>query len=173
VTVPTEQAEWALRRLTSRTADYLDLSRHAPTSGRHAAQRLVTRDANALVDLVAVAESFCVARLASVGIAADVNTWDKRAKAWLKRSVDLAQAYPGWGPLLGFVEVRNAIQHGLGRLTDRQLGKRKAQTLTYIAAATVRLNGDAIIVGPDDVARCDRNCASFVRWLDAAAPPPA
>lgn len=172
MSVPTAQAEWALRRLTSRMADYLESS-HMPTPlGRHSPDRLATRDANTLVDLVAVAESFCVARLATVGITADVSTWDKRAKAWLNRSIDLVGACPGWLALMGFVEARNAIQHGLGRLTDRQLGKHTAQSLAFISAAAIRLNGDAIVIGTDDIARCARVCAAFIRCLDAAAPPP-
>jgi hypothetical protein len=169
--VPTAQAEWALRRLTSRTADYLETTRTPVVLGRHSPDRLATRDANALVDLVAVAESFCVARLATVGITADVNTWDKRAKAWRRRSIDVV-GYAGWPVLMGFVEARNAIQHGLGKLTDRQLGKHKAQTLTFISAAAIRRNGDAIIIGTSDIARCDSACANFIRWLDTAAPPP-
>jgi hypothetical protein len=169
--VPTEQADWALRRLTARTAEYLHTPPIPVASSRHAPERLTTRDANAIVDLVAVAESFCVARLNSIGIGADVNTWDKRSKAWLKRSVDF-DGYPGWPLLMGFVEVRNAVQHGLGRLTDRQLGKHKTQILGWLAAAAVRLNGDGIILGPDDVARCDRTCVEFVRWLDTSAPTP-
>jgi hypothetical protein len=140
---------------------------------RHHSDRLAIRDVNALVDQVAVAESFCVARLATVGVTADVNTWDKRAKAWLKAAVDLANSYPGWPAFMGFVEARNAIQHGSGRLTDRQLGKHRTQTLAFIGAAAIRLNGDELIVGTDDVARCDRVCNEFVRWLDAAAPMPS
>lgn len=170
--VPTAQADWALRRLTARTSEYLRTAPQPPVaSSRHAPGGLATREANAIVDLVAVAESFCVARLASVGISADVNTWDKRAKAWRRRSVDF-NGYPGWPPLMGFVEARNAVQHGLGRLTDRQLKKHKTQVLGSLADAAVRLNGDALILDPDDVTRCDRACADFIRWLDASAPTP-
>lgn len=135
-------------------------------------ERLATREANAMVDLVAVAESFCVARLATVGFTADVNTWNKRAKAWRTHHIDLANDCPTWSALMGFVEARNAIQHGMGRLTDRQLGKYKVQTLTFIASAAIRLNGDAIIVGEQDIARCDHVCTEFIRWLDEASPPP-
>lgn len=172
MTVATAQAEWALHRLTSRTAEYLDSAGSAAVFGRHLPDKLATRDANALVDLVAVAESFCVARLASIGAMADVSTWNKRQKAWLKRAVDLANGYPGWPALMGFVEARNAIQHGGGRLTDRQLGRRRAQTLAVIVAAAIRLNGDALILGAADVARCDHCCREFIGWLDAAAAAP-
>ncbi len=172
MTVTTAQAEWSLRRLTSRTAEYLDTAASPAVLGRHLPDRLATRDANALVSLVAVAESFCVARLASVGLTADVGTWKKREAAWLKRSVDLVKDYAGWLALMGFVEARNAIQHGLGTLTDQQLGKYKTETLAALAAAAIRLNGAALIIGTSDIARCDRICTEFVRWLDAAAPTP-
>ena len=172
MTLPTAQAEWALRRLTSRTADYLDTPGSSANLGRHLPERLATRDANALVDLVAVAESFCVARLASVGLTADVHTWHKRSVAWLKRSVDLAKDCPEWPAFMGFVEARNAIQHGLGKLTDLQLGTRKLQILRFLVAADIRLNGNEILIGPTDVARCDGVCKDFIRWLDARAPAP-
>ena len=45
---------------------------------------------------------------------------------------------------MGFVEVRNALAHGLGRLTDRQLGKYRGEVLPQIAAAGVRLDGDLV-----------------------------
>ena len=39
----------------------------------------------------------------------------------------------------------------------------------WLADAALRLNGDAIILGPDDVTRRDRTCGDFIRWLDASA----
>jgi hypothetical protein len=150
-------------------ADYLEMARAPEQSGRFVRERMGTREANAIVDLVAVAESFCVARLASVGVGSSANTWIKRAKAWKACSVDV-DGYIGWSALMGFVEARNAVQHGLGRLTDRQLeDKYKKQTLGWLKAAEVRLNGDMIILAEADVTRCAQTSADFIRWLDLAA----
>ncbi len=173
MTVATSQAEWAHRRLSSRAAEYHGTAGSHAVLGRHLPDGLATRDANALVDMVAVAESFCVARLASVGLTADVNTWKKREKAWLNLAIDLANGYSGWPALMGFVEARNAIQHGGGKLTDQQLSRYKVRTLGVFAAAGIRLNGDALILSTNDVVRCDGVCSGFIRWLDAAAPTPS
>lgn len=69
---------------------------------------------------------------------------------------------------MGYVEVRNAIQHGLGRLTAQQLDRRE-QTLSRIAASGVDLNGDRVTVTDDDVDRCYRTCRRFVHHADGAA----
>lgn len=71
---------------------------------------------------------------------------------------------------MGFVHVRNAIQHGLGRLTDQQLGKYHDEVLTQIRASSVELNGDLLVIVADDVHRCGKTCGDFIMWLDAAYP---
>jgi len=47
---------------------------------------------------------------------------------------------------MGYAEVRNAMLHGLGRLTDEQLGKRRQQVLVQIKAAGVHLNGPTVML---------------------------
>jgi hypothetical protein len=168
---PTAHAEWALKRLSARTAEYLHSTPMPILGGRHLSEPIAPRHANALVDFVAVAEAFCVARLISLGATGDVNTWEKRAKALSTRAIDV-NLFSDWPSLMGFVEVRNAIQHGLGRLTERQLGKHKAQIRGWLTAAAVPLNGDQVILRSEDVTRCGQVCGRFIRWLDATAPPP-
>lgn len=80
--------------------------------------------------------------------------------------MDLA-TYADWPVLMGYVRVRNALQHGLGRLTDLQLyGKDRAKTMASISACGVGLNGDIVTVIEADVARCYRVSAEFVAFLD-------
>jgi hypothetical protein len=176
VNVVTVEAEWALERLIARLAEFRALARAdgvAPLhQGRHTASRLRTHDVNALVDIVAIAESFSVSRLVRVREipANDLMTWAKREKAWRKETeVDLA-AFSHWTAFMGFVETRNAIQHGLGKLTERQLGEHKQQVLGWLDAAGVHRNGDFLLVSADDAARCAQTCRDFIGWLDLTAP---
>jgi hypothetical protein len=139
--------------------------------GRHYSAVLVTRDANAVVDLVAIAESFAVARWSTVSPAAAGKTWEERRKQWLQRGVDF-NACPTWNKVDGYIAARNAIQHNLGRLTNLQLGKHKVTILAALSAAGIQCNGDAVLLRATDVDRCADVCQQFIRWLDLAAPQP-
>ncbi|MGN9912644.1 hypothetical protein ACTMTJ_34420 [Phytohabitans sp. LJ34] len=173
----TSLGEAALGQLAIRLADWRTLrspmgsvhNRH----GRHLRDADVVRHGNALTDLVAVVESFTVARLLNLRPAVShdqVMRWADRVKMWRQHGgVDLS-SYQHWQAFLGFVEVRNALSHGLGRLTDRQLGKFRNEVLGQIAAAGVRLDGDLVLPIPDDVSRCGEIGGDFVRFLDLAAP---
>lgn len=166
-----QSAEAALDRLATRYAEQRRLA--GPSTyghGRHAPRLEQTRQANAVVDMVAVAEAFSIDRLLAGWPStppASVGTWKKREKAWRDVRADLT-ATTSWLALMGFVEVRNALQHGLGRLTDQQLGGRD-QTLTRISSSGVDLNGDRVTVTDVDVQRCYRTCRKFVLQADDAA----
>ncbi|GAB4062476.1 hypothetical protein GCM10028777_02340 [Angustibacter speluncae] len=164
-------AEAALDRLAARYAEHLHLAGSSLTDrGRHASRPEQTREANAVVDMVAVAEAFSIDRLLDSWPStppANVGTWKKRQKAWLDVGADLTGA-TSWAALMGYVEVRNALQHGLGRLTDQQMGRRD-QTLTRVAASGVDLNGDRVTVRDNDVDRCYCTCRNFVHQADKIA----
>lgn len=178
----TSLGEGASSRLVTRFEDFKlideratsDLwpGRHAPGGGSDA------RRGNAVVDIVAICENFATNRILQVcpGLNDhDVFTWAKREKAWLD---ELGVAYHSlgthWPGVEGFVEVRNALQHGLGRLTDSQLSaKRRSAVLNAIAAAGVELNGDRVILTSSDVASCAHACRNFILQLDHAAPSPS
>ena len=179
----TTWGEVALAQLTSRFADYTvlvdrfgaDLDRGRV--GRHiAGRRTANRDENALVDLVAVAENFTSARWMALNPSAassEVLTWEKRRKAWKKHhSIDFADpaAFPEWAALLGFVEARNALHHGLGFLTERQLTKYRDETMNHLNDAAVRLLGHRVCVDRTTVESCLRVCEGFVVRLDTTAP---
>ena len=82
-----------------------------------------------------MAESFAVSRLLVLCPAIpehDVSSWKNRLTTWRRHgAVDLS-SYERWSALMGYAEVRNAMLHGLGRLTDQQLGKRRQQILVQI-----------------------------------------
>jgi hypothetical protein len=141
----TALGEEALGRLVVRVTDYRTLLRSSEIRphgqrGRHLRDAEAARHGNALTDLVAVLESFTVTRLLNLRPAVshkDVMNWIGRIKMWKKHGgVDLA-VFPEMQTVLGFAEVRNALEHGLGRLTERQLGEHRDQVLTQIAAAGV------------------------------------
>lgn len=170
----TDVAEFALSQLALRVSDYRWLSTqdmvrfekrvHTPS---------ISRAGNAVTDLVAVAEHFSSARLLMIrpGVKTEeLQSWVARRKAWSKRvNIDVTK-FPRWQALMGFVEIRNALQHGLGRLTDRQLTQNRIQVLTAIAASGVALDGDLVQLGPPDIVRCSLDCAGFIQYLDNAAP---
>lgn len=172
----TAEGEWALARLVDRYTDFRGTAARARSNGRRSlSPRNDTANLNALVDFVAIAESFSVSRLLAIAPSlsdAAINTWHKREKEWLREgSTDVAQ-FQHWLALLGFVDARNAIQHGLGRLTAMQLGKFKDQVIRQLSAAQVHRDGDQLVIRPADVDRCFNVCRDFIAWLDSEAPAP-
>lgn len=128
---------------------------------------------NAVTDLLALTEAFFVARL----LAADPSIKEEKLRTWQGRStacqarISVPVASHGdWRPLMGYVEARNAVQHGQGRLTRRQLAEHRKDVLSALAAADVHLNGDLVVLVAEDVTSCHRACASIVRYLDEQAP---
>ncbi|WP_091379104.1 hypothetical protein [Geodermatophilus sp. DSM 45219] len=124
------------------------------------------------MDFVAVTESFDTGRLLPFippSAPTDVGTWQKRTKAWKRHAGTDPTTFDRWQALMGFVDVRNALQHGLGRLTDQQLRHRE-QLLGQVQAAGVNLNGDRLTVTQVDAERCYRTCTDYIRFLDALCP---
>jgi hypothetical protein len=134
------------------------------------------RHENALVDLVAVTENFTSRRLLELRSQVSefqVFTWAKRREAWAKHGpVDLTTITPHWLALQGFIEARNALQHGLGRLTNSQLRPQwRQETLDRIKAARIFLSGDIVQIREDTVINCRTVCEDYVLALDKEAPP--
>lgn len=177
VDTKTDVADAILGRIVSRTSVYESASGWglAHVAGRHLlADPEASRAQNALVDLMAFVGSFTSTRLLDMCPELDeesVFTWKSREASWAKHGgVALRDAGTLWDQLEGFVEVRNALQHGQGRLTDRQLSrKRRKAVLQAVLASGVFLDGDRVVVVNADIAACGRVCGGFVRWLDAAA----
>lgn len=177
---PSELAEALLGQLAARAADHrrlTGLDAVAPEAGgRHLRRDTQRRHANALVDFVAVAESFSTGgllRFLSPGSGGPPTAWPARAAAWKDHAGVDPAGFGGWAELMGYVQVRNALQHGLGRLTDLQVhGKHKAQTLAWILACGIDVNGDLLTVTEADVDGCYRVSAAFIRFLDPGYPAP-
>lgn len=171
----TELGEVALRGIALRMYD------HDRLDAVDAAQRPVgrlrvgdlqdIRHKNAIVDIVAIVESFTGNRLRMLAPTVedrDVFTWELRKKSWRREaSIDLTTCQ-AWDSFYGFVEVRNAIQHGLGRLTEFQLVRRQ-EVLRAIAQSGTTLEGDLVRLSGRQVVDCSTRCSEFISWLDLAA----
>lgn len=95
------------------------------------------------------------------------SSWPTHISAWKEwHKINLHTA-PEFSKLLSFIEARNAIMHGLGQLTRRQL---KAEPLSSLAGRLkkigVTLNGTQLIFGKSCVGRCADVASKFVFWLD-------
>jgi len=173
----TDIGEHSLSLMVRRLDDYLrieELQRDDETMpGRHLLGRVGhLQSQNALVDLVAGAEAFTTVRLRTVRPMvneAEVRTWESRKRAWSKHAQVTFDQCPSWQALKGFVEVRNSIQHGLGRITEFQF-HRRAEVLAAIKGCGVVLDGDTVRLTSGDVKRCAHGCVVFVSWLDNIAP---
>jgi hypothetical protein len=178
----THLGEISLLQIALRAMDHERLSRsdQEPDAlvGRHVwLNESQLRHRNAVVDLVAVAENFTSSRLVQLRpnlTENDVFTWERRRRAWAEHgSVDLETVTPDWLALQGFIEARNALQHGLGRLTDFQLDRRRREeTLRRLRAAAIYLSGDFVHIHVETVHRCHDVCKSYVLALDEAAASP-
>ena len=132
-----------------------------------------------LVEFVAITEHFSTGRLLDLHPDlkdGDVGTWPSRNTSWNEREqidVEDAGAFPEWPKVRGFVEARNAIQHGLGQLTRRQLqGKFRDDIFVAVASANIRLAGTRVLILHETVVDCLRYCSEFVLNLDRRAPVP-
>jgi hypothetical protein len=145
-----------------------------PWRGRHqSGQSDEGMRANALVDFVAIAENFSVHRLQQVNPALtddQLSSWNKRKQRWKNENVDFLVDLAGtWPQLDGFVQVRNALAHGLGALTAMQLERFRAETLTALTACGVFADGGRVRLRDVDVRRCAEVCIAFLLELDNRA----
>ena len=176
----TNLGEAAVLQISLRVLDHAWLTGHTAEmeelQGRHIRyEHDQVRHNNTVVDLVAVAENFTTRRLLELRSSLtenDVFNWERRRRAWARHAqVDLTMETPNWNSLQGFVQARNALQHGLGYLTDFQLSPRnRERTLKEIRAAQILLFGDRVYIEDETVSRCAEVCVSFVLALDRVAP---
>lgn len=145
----------------------------------------VSRVEDALVRLIAIAEEFAhgllleltdlklpddprVAVLWDAHVDRETDTWEQRIATWkLVHSIAIPGS-PRYDLLLAFIQARNAIVHGLGSLTRKQLRDRK-KSVARLRAAQISVLGDRLVLSESHVDRCADAVRTFVRWLDEAA----
>lgn len=95
------------------------------------------------------------------------GTWPQRRTAWNEVGTDLS-LFAEDRALQGFVEGRNAIAHGLGRLTWRQTQSPSAHqaTLTALGAAGLRVVDNRLRLTALNIEACGKLGKDFIYWLD-------
>lgn len=192
--IPSAEAEQAAALLMHELAGYRRRVR-AESRGRHGRLRKgrvgsgsLPLPYSAVVSMISVAEGFFATTLQtrvesaftvtsrlmkdaeSVAVRTMDSSWDdrmKHAKRWF--GIDRAgKAHVT--DMLAFVEARNAVAHGVGRLTRRQLagdeGKRVIADLNSVGVSVV---SGLLLIDHLAVERCARSCRSAVIWLDDEA----
>lgn len=94
------------------------------------------------------------------------STWDgrlKSARRWFgidHSAEDCVQS------MLAFVEARNAVVHGVGSLTRRQMADGGRDVVAKLALVGISVRVGVIDIDRAAVELCAHNCADAVRWLD-------
>src|SRR5579862_2394619 len=96
------------------------------------------------------------------------NTWEQRFASWEALHKVAVSSFPKYSPLWGYIEARNAIVHGVGSLTRRQLAKR-ARSVGRLSTARIGVSGDRVILAPGNAIECAVVVRELITWLDAQA----
>lgn len=93
------------------------------------------------------------------------STWREQKQAWADFFDVKFNDAPQFAAIEPYIEVRNAIMHGLGRLTRRQMDDRD-RVYPLLSGAGISAVGGQIGMTPQHVATCRDACSNFVIWLD-------
>lgn len=145
----------------------------------------VSRVEDALVRLIAIAEEFThgllleltnlklpddprVAVLWDAHVDRETDTWEQRIATWrLVHSIAIPSS-PRYDLLFAFIQARNAIVHGLGSLTRKQLRDR-TKSVARLRAAHISVSGNRLVLTESHVDRCAEAVRTLIRWLDDTA----
>lgn len=122
----------------------------------------------AVANIVAVVEHYAERILLDGGAnPPKVRTWPDKVKVWqtaFGSDIEDPSICPSFVPMRGYYEVRNAIMHRRGELTDSQ---RKGDVYARLEAAGVERVGFDVVVRPSTVSTCADICVRCVEELDA------
>lgn len=192
-----ERSEAALADLNRTFAQYRVLSASprsqilrpsrlvASRSGAESIEARRVRVEDALSRLVSIAEEFSVALLVELTearlptdarvatlweryVERETDTWEQRFGSWASLHQIVFTSFPKYSPLRGFIEARNAIMHGLGTLTRKQL-KNPQKAIGRLNAARVGVVSNRLILTQDHVTECAGVMRELIRWLDHEA----
>ena len=178
--------------LLYQTLGFHDEAAHASTSESERRGRLarVTSDVRQIqrqatvLRMVSITESFCARLLLEAGEASVRPATNPIVSIlWDRASVDATGTWeaqrdafkkwfgvtPDWQALDSWATIRNAIAHGLGVLTRRQLQNRTS-TLAKIHRVGVTVADNRLVLTDDDLRNAARACRDLIVELDAAAP---
>jgi hypothetical protein len=98
----------------------------------------------------------------------DADTWTQRFGAWENLHRVPIKTFPRYDRLLGFIDARNAIVHGLGSLTRKQL-KTRHKVTGHLKSAGIGLSGTRLVLAPQHVRDCAAVVRGLIEWLDGEA----
>jgi hypothetical protein len=90
--------------------------------------------------------------------------WGARERMYKRHHGIKLASTVGFKQLMGYVEARNSIAHGLGRLTTRQLDS--AETLSRLARVNIKVSQGHVPLASGDVEGCHDICREFLMALD-------
>jgi hypothetical protein len=96
------------------------------------------------------------------------ETWEQRFRSWQDLHGISMSTFPRYHPLWGYIEARNAIVHGLGALTGRQM-KKPPRTKGRLTAASIGLIGSRLVLTVDHATECALVVRALIEWLDEEA----
>jgi hypothetical protein len=98
----------------------------------------------------------------------ETDTWEQRIATWrLIHSISIPSS-PRYDVLFAFIQARNAIVHGLGSLTRKQLRDR-TKSVARLRAARISVSGTQLVLNDSHVEQCADAVRRLIRWLDDAA----
>lgn len=109
------------------------------------------------------ARSATATKVADEAVTRSTNTWQdqKRSyKDWLGVEGD-------WKAVEQLIEARNAVAHGLGKLTRRQL-RSEQSVKSKLEAAGIIVDDNRIVLSDDNLATAASACRDFIERLDLA-----
>lgn len=96
------------------------------------------------------------------------DTWEQRFSSWEGLHQITVSAFPNYSPLWGYIEARNALVHGLGALTRKQL-RTRSRCLGRLSSARIHLTGDRLTLRLQDATNCAGVVRDLIEWLDNQA----
>lgn len=187
--VPTKEAEAACRLINRAIGSYLMAEQAESSSTSHKrirsrrADRLLEQRDSTVIRIMSITESFC-GELLITEYEADENpkTPKPPPEKWEKAVNSATASWPSqikhydkwlnvnsldWDHVLGVAEARNAITHGLGRLTRRQLGDLE-ETMKKLGKVKIGLTNDRVAIDTQRLRLIASGCIAHVLAVDEA-----
>jgi hypothetical protein len=112
---------------------------------------------------VSSARNATATKVADEAVIRGTNTWQEQKKSYK----DWLEVEEDWKAVERLTEARNAVAHGLGKLTKRQL-KNEKSVKSKLKAAGITVDNNRIVLSDDNLAAAASACRDFIEKLDLA-----
>jgi len=109
------------------------------------------------------ANNASISRIAEDAVNQAIGTWAGQKKSY-KEWLGISES---WTKVEQLAEARNAVAHGLGKLTRRQL-KNESGTTSQLRAVGIAVNNQAILLTEDNLQSAALICRDFIERIDLA-----